>query len=141
MSRTPQLLMMLLGMLAADGLDASTLDPWPAWRAFKQFARVVDEIPDPGVGVQITRGADSSTRLFFVRQVLELSGDSWLEPAGGVVCEFSFPGSELMREEIELWSFDHASFNEFVDCVEQHATVADLMVRQAEWSSVHWEDA
>jgi hypothetical protein len=54
MRRAPQLLQLLLTLLAAHGLAREALAPWRSWMLFKQFVRTVDELPDPGVSVQIT---------------------------------------------------------------------------------------
>ena len=142
MERAIQLVSMLVAMLASQGLEPPSMDPWPSWRTFKHFVRVVDEVPDPGVSVQIVRRDDSATRLLFVRQILEPRGDEWLEPIGGVVLEFSFedPARAAMRE-IDLWSFDHSDFGQFVDRVEQDAAFAHLVSQKATWSSVYWEEA
>ena len=61
MKRAQFLLHMLLALLATRGLMPETLDPWRGWVAFKRYARLVNEVPDPGVSVQITRGANPRT--------------------------------------------------------------------------------
>lgn len=130
----------LLSILAARGLDAETLDPWRGWVAFKQFAREVSEEPDPGVSVQLFHVADGEVRLAFVRQVLEPVGDR-LEPIGGVVCDFTFAPRRRPMRDWRVWSFDYASFNRFVDVVEQHPGVSDLLVTRPIDSAVYWEQA
>ncbi len=107
----PQILLQLLLLgLAARGLAPETLDPWRGWVAFKQYARVADEIPDPGVSVQLTRTEDEHTvKVLFVRQEVEW-GTDWLEPVGGVVCEFTFPLERARAADWELWSFDYLRF-------------------------------
>lgn len=130
----------LLSILAARGLDAETLDPWRGWVAFKQFAREVSEEPDPGVSVQLFHVADGEVRLAFVRQVLEPVGDR-LEPIGGVVCDFTFALRRRPMRDWRVWSFDYASFNRFVDVVEQHPGVSDLLVTRPLDSAVYWEEA
>src|SRR3712207_4695764 len=107
--RPQYLLATLLALLAARGLAAEGLDPWRGWVVFKQFARQVAEQPDPGVSVQITSLGDDSTRLYFLRQVLEPDADR-LEPVGGVVCDFSFAPRPSPTPDWEAWSFDHATF-------------------------------
>jgi hypothetical protein len=130
----------LLSILAARGLDAETLDPWRGWVAFKQFAREVSEEPDPGVSVQLFHVADGGVRLAFVRQVLEPMGDR-LEPIGGVICDFTFAPHRRPMRDWQVWSFDYASFNRFVDVVEQHPGVSDLLVTRPLDSAVYWEEA
>lgn len=131
----------LLSILAARGLDAETLDPWRGWVAFKQFAREIAVEPDPGVSVQIFRAEDGrSIRLAFVRQVLE-PVDNRLEPVGGVICDFTFAPRRRPIRDWRVWSFDYASFHRFVDVVEQHPAVSDLLVTRPLDSAVYWEEA
>src|SRR5688572_11485707 len=117
------LLAALLGILATRGLAPEALDPWRGWVAFKQFACEVAEEPDPGVSVQIAPlGHRSAVRLFYLRQVLVPNADR-LEPAGGVVCEFEFAPRRRTPVGWEAWSFDCATFERFVDLVEQHPVI------------------
>ncbi len=140
MHRPHYLLPMLLGLLAARGIAPDAMDPWRGWLVFKQYARIVDEVPDPGVSVQLFRHADETASLVFLRQVLELDGDR-LEPAGGTVCEMVFPPGAASGPEWDFWSFDYSSFERFVDRVEQHPAFVDLMPRRPEWSDVYWKEA
>jgi hypothetical protein len=142
MRRAPFLLHMLLALLATHGLAPETLDPWRGWVAFKRYARLVREVPDPGVSVQITHDPEHRTvNLFYVRQAIEADEHQWLEPLGGVVCEFTFPAGGARPGEWELWSFDSPTFERFVDRVEQHPEFADLMTQAPLRSAVYWEDA
>jgi hypothetical protein len=135
------LLAAFLGVLAARGLPAESLDPWHAWTTFKQFARTVDELPDPGVSVQIAPlGNRRPIRLYLLRQVVERR-DNRLEPVGAVVCEFLFPKRRRAPSEWEAWSFDFPDFERFVDTVEQHPLFADLLITKPLMSDVYWEDA
>ena len=122
-------------------MAAETLDAWRGWVTFKQFARIVHEVPDPGVSVQLAPDrALEEVRLVFLRQVLEPDGD-WLQPVGGVVCELTFSAPEIPVTPFAFWSFDYGTFERFVDVVEQTPAVADLMVRRPIRSAVYWEDA
>jgi hypothetical protein len=138
--RSRYLLATLLALLAARGLGAEGLDPWRGWIIFKQFAREVVEEPDPGVSVQITSRSAGDVRLYFLRQVLERDGDRF-EPVGGVVCEFSFARHLRPPADWEEWSFDHPTFERFIDAVEQHPAFADLVTERPLASDVYWEDA
>ena len=139
--RASHLVAAFLTLLATRGLDAETLDPWRGWVAFKQFAREVAEYPDPGVSVQLFPvGNGREARLAFVRQVLEPVGDR-LEPVGGVICDFTFAPRRRTPREWRAWSFDYASFDRFVDVVEQHPVVSDLLVTRPLDSAFYWEDA
>jgi len=138
--RSRHLLATLLALLAARGLGPEALDPWRGWVVFKQFAREVAEQPDPGVSVQITSPSPGDVRLYFLRQILEPRGDR-LEPIGGVVCEFSFARHLRPPRDWTAWSFDHPTFETFVDTVEQHAAFADLVTERPVDSGVYWQDA
>lgn len=86
MPRPHYLLPMLLGLLAARGVAPDAMDPWRGSLVFKQYARIMDEVPDPGVSVQLIRHGDETASPVFLRQVLEQAADR-LEPVGGTVCE------------------------------------------------------
>ena len=141
MRRGQILLEMLLLALGAYGLGPEGLDPWRGWVIFKEFARAVAEAPDPGVSVQVTRDeAEETASLVFVRQVVEVT-PGWLEPAGGVVCEFTFELGPRRLPEWEAWSFETASFDRFVDLVEENPAFQDLAVRPPIRSAVYWLEA
>jgi hypothetical protein len=136
-----KLLRVFLLTLAAHGLTPGALDPWRGWLAFKEFARAVHEVPDPGVSVQFTRTTEEGqTRLVFLRQAGDTQ-DGWLTPVGGVVCEFVFSKARHPVPAWDRWSFDYASFERFVDIVEQEPVFQDLIVTQPLRSAVYWEEA
>ena len=140
-NRSSYLLAALLGLLAAHGLHPEGLDPWRGWVTFKQFVREVDELPDPGISVQIMPLGDRApVQLAFVRQVLAPTR-SRLEPVGGVVCAFMFAPQRRTPAEWRVWSFDSVSLERFVDLVEQHPVFSDLIATRPLASEVYWEDA
>lgn len=140
-SQSSVLLAALLAILAAHSLESDALDPWRGWVAFKEFARRFDEQPDHGVSVQIAPAGDNlPIHLYFVRQVL-ISAGNRLEPVGCVACEFVFAPRRHTPREWREWSFDHSTFERFVDAVEQHPLVADLFVTRPLSSAVYWEEA
>ena len=134
-----RLLSAFLLTLGSHGLAPEVLDPWRGWVAFKEFARAVAETPDPGVSVQCTpAGTGTETRLVFLRQEAELEeGD--LTPRGGIICEFTFPATAHAMPW-ERWSFDHASFERFVDVVELEPSFQDLLVTRPVRSAVYWQE-
>ncbi len=142
MNRAQFLLATFVSLLSTAGLHARTLDPWRGWVVFKQFVRLVDEFPDPGVTVQIDRRRwDGRIRLYYMRQAVRREDDDWLEPVGGLVCEFTFPRGARRGRSAELWSFDYPDFERFVDAVEQNPDFADVTVRRPLRSRVYWEDS
>ena len=141
MRRGQILLELLLLALAAHGLGSEGLDPWRGWVVFKQFARAVSETPDPGVSVQITNDeATETVSMVFVRQVVD-QVDDWCEPAGGIVCEFTFPSGPRRIRDWEAWSFETASLDRFVDLVEANGSFQDLVVSSPGSSAVYWLEA
>jgi hypothetical protein len=135
------LLAALLGILATRGLSPEALDPWRGWVAFKEFARAVAETPDPGVSVQLEpEDGRQPIHLYLTRQVLVEDGER-LEPVGAVVCEFVFAPRRRRPLEWREWSFDHSSFDRYVDAVEQYPLFADLLATRPLRSAVYWEAA
>ncbi len=135
------LLVVLLGLLAARGLQPDALDPWDAWVTFKDFARQVAVEPDHGVSVQVNPAGDRlPVHLCFTQQVLVPEGDR-LEPAGAVIVEFVFAPRRRTPLAWHAWSFDHPTFEEFVDAVERNALVADLLVTKPLSSALYWLEA
>lgn len=133
------LLQMLLAICGSHGLAPEALDPWRAWVSFKQYVRVVDESPDPGVSVQLTKDRGAKTvSLMFVRQVVETDED-WLEPTGGVVVELTFEQPRANELDQEFWSFDFRSFDRFVDIVEQTPAIADRFLEAPVRTAVYWQ--
>lgn len=140
-NKSAYVLAALLSVLAARGLSAETLDPWRGWVAFKQFVRNVDEMPDPGISVQVNvLGDRRRIQLIYLRQLLIARGDR-LEPAGGVVCEFWFAPRRGTPPSFEAWTFDSSSFERFVDLVERDPFIEDLFGTRTLASAVYWEDA
>lgn len=140
MSRSTHLISLLLALCAAQGVAPQSLNSWNAWKTFKGFARTVNEVPDPGVSVQLAVRKDGSRSLIFLRQVVESSND-WLEPTGGVVWEFRFRPSSEPRRRIEFWSFGYETFEAFVDAVEQDAGVGRLFAKEAGRARLYWRKA
>ena len=139
--RGKSLLATFIALLAIRGLAPEHLDPWRGWVTFKEFARQVHEAEDPGVTVQIaSAGTELPVRLYFMRQVL-VRVDDRLEPVGGVVCELWFAPKARPPVDWEAWSFDSATFERFIDLVEQHPAFADLLTQRPVASSVYWETA
>ena len=142
MHRAPHLLQMLLTLLAGKGLAPEALDPWRAWQVFKQYARIMDEVPEPGVSVQFSyHPGAQETSLVFLRQSVELQPeDQWLAPVGGVVCDLVFDGTGLLVPNRELWTFDFGTFERFVDTVERDDIFGELIVRRPIRTGVYWLD-
>ncbi|MBX3175315.1 MAG: hypothetical protein KF709_12950 [Gemmatimonadaceae bacterium] len=135
------LLDVLLGALSAKGLSPDALEPWSAWVAFKEFARAAAEDPDPGVSVQIDPAGDREpVRLIFARQVA-VRRDDRLEPVGAVVCELTYAPRRRPPLTWHAWSFDYPDFAHFIDSVDQHPLVADLLVTRPLSTSVYWREA
>jgi hypothetical protein len=129
----------LLALFASKGLSADSLEPWRAWVTFKEFARRVDEVPDPGVSVQIRPGRHGDVDLFFLRQAI-VETDEWNLPVGGVVCQLTFSGRPSARTG-EYWSFDYHDFERFVDVVESDSDFVALLLETPNHTAVYWENS
>jgi len=140
MSRVEKLLTAFLAILAVHGLEADALDPWRGWLAFKEYARATSEQPDQGVSVQVGLDGDQVTHLYFLRQAAVLTADR-LEPVGGVVCDFCYPSRSAATLTSEYWSFDYATFERFVDVVEQDPVIAELFLQRPVSSQLYWQEA
>ena len=140
MSVNPRLLTLLLAFCASHGVAPDTPDAWSAWKTFKSFARATAEVPDPGVSVQLVDRDDGYEHVALVRQVL-LGDERWLRPTGAVVWELRFKPSGPVIEEEDIWTFDFRSFDDFVDAVEQHETIAPLLAREVSSGEIYWEAA
>jgi hypothetical protein len=57
------------------------------------------------------------------------------------VCEFTFASGPRQIREWEAWSFESASFDRFVDLVEENSSFQDLVVSRPESSAVYWLEA
>ena len=140
MSRMEKLLAAFLAILAVHGLQVDALDPWRGWLAFKEYARATWELPDEGVSVQVGLDGDQETHLYFLRQAAVLTADR-LEPVGGVVCDLCYAAQSAPTPTPEYWSFDYATFDRFVDVVEQDPMIAALFLQRPLSSQVYWEEA
>jgi hypothetical protein len=141
MHQSSYLLVVLMGMLSPQAFADAPTDPWHGWKVFKEFARAVHEEPDPGISVQVDPvGEREELHLFFVRQVVARKGDE-LVPSGAVVCEFVFAPRRRRPLEWREWSFEHPSFESFVDAVEQHPVVSELFVTNPLRSQVYVTEA
>ena len=140
MSRIEKLFAGFIAVLAAHGLSSAGLDPWRGWLAFKEYARTTSEHPDPGMSVQVQVDGERVARLFLLRQSLVTAEDR-MNPVGGVVCEFRFAEGPASHSGTAYWSFDYATFERFVDAVEQDPVVATLFVTKPAESRVYWEEA
>ena len=140
MSKIERLFAGFIAVLAAHGLSSASLDPWRGWLAFKEYARTTSEHPDPGMSVQVSVDGEQVTHLFLLRQSLVTDADR-MNPVGGVVCEFRFANASTAHSGAAYWSFDYATFERFVDAVEQDPLVATLFVTAPAVSRVYWEEA
>src|SRR5213594_3531684 len=114
MHQASYLLQLLLSLLSARGLAAQAVDAWRGWVTFKQYARIIHEVPDPGVSVQITpeRGSDEVRLVSFVRSWSRVGTGSSPWAALFVNSRFGSPtfvcrplnsGASIMERLSALW--------------------------------------
>jgi hypothetical protein len=132
------MLTLLQTFCTSQGVTPDTVNTWHAWKTFKAFARAAGDLPDSGVSVQLIEETDETDRLLFMRQEYADDGNE-LRPVGGVVWELTFDPGRGDGKELEIWSLDFRSFDDFVDAVEQNDVIAPLLSREATSGMVYWE--
>ncbi len=133
--------------LEAAGLDPDALEPWEAWRCFKQFARTPVPAADATAAVvelDQTPGDDGLHHLRFVRYfgLLTADGapDDEPEPVFAVECALGYepePGRAPVPA-FELADADYASFDAFVAAVEGEPAIQSLWPHVPAGSQVRW---
>lgn len=129
-------------LFTAAGLTPDSLEPWPAWKAFKAFAReaVEDALDDCVVQYGIYEDATGVdlAYLYLAREFSDDSNDG--EPATHLVCELTFEATALPVPAGEFWTQDASSFSAFVDRVEADPGFQTLMNARPVASSVYLEE-
>jgi hypothetical protein len=127
--------------LLDKALDPQLLEPWPAWRVFKQFLREceVEDVYD--AAAVIVETDDDATTLFFVRQFSiwedgEYEDESEDVPAGQVVVELRYDVCQL--PDYEAWTLDFPTIEEWASIVEGESTFQSLINRTPTFSDVYF---
>lgn len=129
-------------LLTAAGLAPESLEPWPAWKVFKAFAReaVEDALDDCVVqyGTYEDVAGVDSVHLYLAREFSDDGDDS--EPATHLVCDLTFDAGALPTLAAEFWTQDGPNFVSFIDRVESDPGFQALMNARPVASSVYVEE-
>jgi hypothetical protein len=129
--------------LRRAGLDPDRLNPWEAWRVFKEFAR--ESVACDGEAIYVHLGmrdpTDELVHLTFVRQLAFANADGELEAVREIVCDLGFdPTPGLPYAGIELSDADFEEFDAFVAAVEAHPDFQAAIAREPAGSLVTWSE-
>lgn len=131
----------LRAMLIENALTPELLDPWPAWRVFKQFLRQceVEDVYDSAAVIVETE--DDGTSLLLVRQFSvweegENGDESEDVPAGRVIVEFQYDVCAVPG--YEAWTLDYPTLEEWASIVEGDQTFQTLINRTPTHSDVYF---
>ena len=131
-------------MLETAGLDPGHLDAWEAWKVFNAFVREPVETDGDGVAVQAMRETTPEglvqVHLEFYRQFTSIEEDVY-EPTWFVGIKLVFDASDFPDStDLELWSYDFATFQDFAAWVEQESVfVRAIELRGVESSVISGE--
>jgi hypothetical protein len=131
----------LRAKLVDQALDPELLDPWPAWRVFKQFLRDVEVEGVYDAAAVIVEPEEDGTTLFLVRQFSiwedgEYEDESEDVPAGRVVVEFRYEACQL--PENEVWTLDYPTLEEWASVVEGALAFQTLINRTPRFTDVYF---
>ena len=147
----------LLRALRGGGLDPDRLDPWPAWKAFKERLR---QAPLPAehaayVGFGVDRQGDAFWHLTFVLQLaawepkltgptahLDDQGDTpELNVVREIVIDLAYESLVASPNPRELASGDFGTLDDFIAAVESEPVFQDAMAAECVGSLVYEEEA
>lgn len=126
-------------MLERAGLHVAHLDLWETWKVFKEFAKVPVESDGHGVCVHLVRDDGPEGKCVYLellRQYTTIEEEESV-PVWGTWIELVYEaeGAELATE-VELWSYDFASFADFAAEVERLPAFQRAATRHVVESSV-----
>lgn len=108
--------------LEAAGLDPEHLDPWEAWKVFKQFLSTPAAIEDEAVSVQFSREQtpEGHSLIYqnWIRQFAAVE-DGVDTPVRYVTIELVYRPQDLaFEDDVEVWSYDFPDLAAFAAHVE-----------------------
>jgi len=133
--------------LASARLDPDHLQPWPAWKVFKDFLhREVDAVYDAASFQYDPSDSEDATEvpaMFWVRQFTERDPDTNEdELVGSLTVEFLYPpGTVPPHEDAEVWTLDFPDLEQWSSTVEGTAQFQDAVSREPTSTRVYYEEA
>ena len=133
--------------LEAAGLAMHQLDPWEAWKVFKQWLRVEIEDGYDTVCMQFLPidpegdPIDEAT-LLFVRQFKERQdAEDTDELIGRIVLELRYPAAKLLAfPPVDVWGLDFPTLEEWASVVEGNACFQQAMAIRPLFSDVFYDE-
>ena len=133
--------------LEAAGLAMDQLDPWEAWKVFKQWLRVeIEDGYDTAAMQFLPIGpegdpSDEAT-LLFVRQFTERPGaEDTDELIGRVVLELRYPAARLLAlPPTDIWALDFPTLEQWASVVEGTACFQQAMALRPLFSDVFYDE-
>jgi hypothetical protein len=129
--------------LRAAGLDPDRLEPWPAWKVFKAYAREVTSADADVMYVQLglRDPTDELLHVTFVRHFELVDDEGELHPVREVVCDLGYdPATDLAGGELELCSGDFPTLEAFIATVEGEPCFQAAMAREPVGSLVSFSE-
>jgi hypothetical protein len=135
--------------LVSARLDPDILDPWPAWKIFREFLHREVEDTHDAVSFQYNASdndeAESDSEpptMFWVRQFTErdaVTGED--ELVGSLIVEFQYdPDTMPPHDDAEVWSLDYPDLEQWSSVVEGLPQFQDAINREPAATRVHFEE-
>jgi hypothetical protein len=129
--------------LRAAGLDPDRLDPWPAWKVFKAYARQPARCDADILYVQLGMRdpVDELLHVTFIRHLEMSDAEGELEPVREIVCDLGYDlEPEASEAELELSSGAFGSLEDFFAAIEAHDVFQHAMASEPAGSLVSWSE-
>jgi hypothetical protein len=133
--------------LDASHQDLEGLDPWEAWRTFKQFLHAEIEDGYDSASLQFDIFPDDlltshEATLLLIRQFSDRRGpDSEDELLGRVVLEFRYPAVPFQTfPRTDVWSLDFPTLAEWASVVEGMPCFQEAMARRPAATALYYDD-
>ena len=136
----------LQGRLTEAGLALDHVDPWPAWKVFKQaLRREVEDGFDVASFQFLPRDVDPDLSdeavVLFLRQFSERDADGTDRLIGRVVLELRFAAHHFQAHgAASVWSLDYPTLEEWAAVVEGQPSFQEAMSRSPLLSEVYYVD-
>ncbi|MFN8647954.1 MAG: hypothetical protein U0104_14380 [Gemmatimonadales bacterium] len=138
----------LVAALAGAALDPDALEPWPAWKVFKQYLHREVEDGYDAASLQFGRfpadevGAQEEAGLFLVRQFSERAGAEGEDAlVGRVIIELTYDAWPFLAfPPVAVWTHDFRTLEEWASVVEGTAAFQEAMNRQPTGSVVYYDE-
>jgi hypothetical protein len=132
--------------LVSARLDPDQLQPWPAWKIFREFLhREVEDMYD-AVSFQYVASDDeveaAPPTMFWVRQFTRrdpVTDED--ELVGSLIVEFQYdPDAIPLHDDAEVWSLDYPDLEQWSSVVEGLPQFQDAVNREPVMTRVHFEE-